>query len=186
MSLVSHNWLNSADKIHDCNNLPWRYHANQELDDLGLIRCFAGAAKGLGHVTRTQKGRLRPASRCGGLPRRDPNAAFLCRINGKVILSRSSNSHFINYFNMSVKRLFQNSFLADRLEVDGQSRLRPVFRRTRTLQRHSPLGTIERKVPVSCSSASPENGSFLSLAPLDEGNGLLSRLSVYNLQETAS
>ena len=186
MSLVSHHWLKSAVDIHDCNNLPWRYHANQELDDLGSIRCFAGVAKGHGHVIRTQKGRFRPASCYGGLPRREPNAAFQCRINGKVVLSWSSNSLLLNYFSLSVEKLFQNSFLAVRLEIDGQSRLRPVFRRTCTLQRHSSLGTIERKLPVSCSSASPENGTFLSLAPLVEGNELLSRLSFFNFQETAS
>ena len=173
-------------KIRDCINSSGNYHASHELDDLGSIRCFAGVAKGFGHVIRTHKGRFRPASCSAGFLDANQTRPLCAVFNGKAVLSRSSNSLYLSFIILSVKRLFQNQYSPVRLEKDGQSRISLVFRRTRKLQRHTPLGTIERKGPVSCSGASLENGPFLSLAPLVEGNGLLSRLSFFNFQETAS
>jgi hypothetical protein len=173
-------------QIEDCNNPAFKYHLIHELDDLGSIRCFAGVAKGFGHVIRTHKGRFRPASCSAGFLDANQTRPFCAAFNGKAVLSRSSNSLSSIFIILPFRMLFQNQYSYIRLKKDGQSRIRPVFRRTRKLLRHTPLGTIERKGPVSCSGASLENGPFLSLAPLVEGNGLLSRLSVFNFQGTAS
>ena len=178
--------MNKNCKIGYCINSSSNYNTSYELDDLGSIRCFAGVAKGFGHVIRTHKGRFRPASCSAGFLDANQTRPFCAAFNGKAVLSMSSNSLSLIFNMLPTRMLFQNQYSYIRLKKDGQSRIRPVFRRTRKLQRHSPLGAIERKRPVSCSGASLENGHFLSLAPLVEGNGLLSRLSVYNFQETAS
>ena len=178
--------MNKNFKIGYCINFSSNYNASYELGDLGSIRCFAGVAKGFGHVIRTHKGRFRPASCTAGFLDANQTRPFCAAFNGKAVLSWLPNSLFSNFVILLVILLFHNQYSYIKLKRDGQSRIRPVFRRTCKLQRHTPLGTIERKGPVSCSGASLENGPFLSLAPLVEGNGLLSRLSVINFQETAS